>query len=199
MKRQLLILTCALTVLFWVGLSSKAQTKKGEPPLEEGSKKSKIVAVNTNELEAFPYDAGKVKFIASSEDTNGAWAVAELTEKPCYKTTWHRHDDLEEAYYVLEGVWTVQLADNVYEFPAGSYVLIPRGMPHGQGNFTDKPVRLLLTVTPGGFERFFGDRVELFKAKEGDKAELQKKLEALRRKYIQIIDYTWDITKKCRQ
>lgn len=158
MKRLFLVLACALTALLGSELSSDAQTETRKPPAGRSDDK-KIVAVNTNKLEAFPYDAGEVKFIASSEDTNGAWAVVELTEKPCYKTTWHRHDDLEEAYYVLEGVWTVQLADKVHEFPAGSYVLIPRGMPHGQGNFTDKPVRLLLTVTPGGLERFFRDRV----------------------------------------
>jgi quercetin dioxygenase-like cupin family protein len=139
-----------------------------------------------------PYDAGKVKFIASSEDTNGAWAVVELTEMPGYKTTWHRHNDLEEAYYVLEGVWTVKIADRTYEFPAGSYALIPRGTPHGQGNFTDKPVRLLLTVTPGGLERFFRDRVELFRTVKPGSPELQKRLTELRRKYTEIISPTWD-------
>jgi len=136
MKRLMLIVACALTLLLGSGPSSEAQTKKVEPPVGRSNNKSRIVTLDTNKLEAFPYDAGEVKFIASSEDTNGAWAVVELTEKPCYKTTWHRHDDLEEAYYVLEGVRTVQIADRVYEFPADSYVLIPRGMPHGQGNFT---------------------------------------------------------------
>ena len=53
-----------------------------------------------------------------------------------------------------------------------------------------------MTVTPGGLERFFKDRVELFQTKESDKPELQKRLEALRRKYTQVIDYTWDIQKK---
>lgn len=71
------------------------------------------------------------------------------------------------------------------------------GAPHSQGNFTDKPVKLLLTVTPGGLEHFFRDRVELFKTRESDNPELQKRLEVLRRKYTQVIDYGWDVSREC--
>jgi uncharacterized RmlC-like cupin family protein len=62
------------------------------------------VAVNTNELEAFPMDSGTYKFIASSEQTNGAFALMERTQDPRYKTTGHRHDNLDESFYVLEGL-----------------------------------------------------------------------------------------------
>jgi oxalate decarboxylase/phosphoglucose isomerase-like protein (cupin superfamily) len=99
---------------------------------------------------------------------------------------------------VLEGVWTVQIRNKIQEFPAGSYVLIPRGTPHGQGNFTKRPVKLLVIVAPGSFDRFYRDRAELFKAKGSSKADLEKGLEALRQKYIQVIDYTWNIQKECR-
>ena len=199
MKGLLSVLACALAVLLGSESLSEAQTKKREPPVGRSDKKSKVVAVNTNDLEEFLVESGAMKFIASSEDTNGAFAVVERTQQPCYKTTWHRHDNFEESFYVLEGVWTVQIAEKVHEFPAGSYVLIPRGTPHGQGNFTPKPVRLLEMVAPGGFERFHKDRVELFKTKGSNKAELERGLEALRRKYIQVIDYTWDIPKECRE
>ena len=192
MEKLPFFLLCAVSLLLGSELSSEAQTKKPETPAGRSDNKSKIVALNTNELEALPYDAGKVKFIVSSEETNGAWAVVELTEMPGYKTTWHRHNDLEEAYYVVEGVWTVKIADKTYEFPAGSYALIPRGMPHGQGNFTDKPVRLLLTVTPGGLEQFFKERVELFKTMKPDQPEFRERLTELRRKYTDIVSQTWE-------
>ncbi len=199
MKRTLSALACVLVVLLAFESLSEAQTKKRDPPATPSGSTSKVVALNTNELEAFPIDSGKLKFIASSEDTNGAFAMVERTQDPCYKTTWHRHDDFEESFYVLEGVWTVQIADKVHEFPAGSFVQIPRGTPHGQGNFTRKPVRLLVVLTPGGFERFYKERAELFKTKGGNNAEVEKGLEALRRKYVQLLDYTWDIPKECRQ
>jgi quercetin dioxygenase-like cupin family protein len=117
MKRLLSVLACALAVLLGSESLSAAQTKKREPPVGRSDKKSKVVAVNTNELEEFPVESGEMKFIASSEDTNGAFAVVERTQQPCYKTTWHRHDNFEESFYVLEGEWTVQIADKVHEFP----------------------------------------------------------------------------------
>jgi quercetin dioxygenase-like cupin family protein len=188
-----------LAVLLALVSPCEAQTTQRVAGAGRRANRAKIVALNTNELETFPVESGAMKVIASSDDTNGAFAVVERTQDPCYKTTWHRHDTFEETFYVLEGVWTVQIADKVHEFSAGSYVLIPRGTPHGQGNFTKKPVRLLVLVSPGGFERFYKDRAELFKTKASNKVELEKGLEALRKKYVGVIDYTWDIAKECRE
>jgi quercetin dioxygenase-like cupin family protein len=64
---------------------------------------------------------------------------------------------------VLEGVLTAKIADKTYELPAGSYILIPRGTPHGQANFEKVPVKVLVTITPSGFEQHIKDRIELFK------------------------------------
>ncbi len=197
MKRLLLVLICALAVFFGFEQLSETQTKKEKSLPEQNSNKPKVIALNTNELEAFSYDAGKVKFIATSEDTNSAYAVVELTEMPGYKTAWHQHNNCEEAFYVVEGVLTIKIADKISEFPAGSYILIPRGTPHGQGNFSKNSVRLLTTFTPGGFDLFFKERVELFKTvKPGDSA-FKKKFDELRekhRKWVEILG-AWDIQK----
>ena len=194
MKRLSLVVICALALLSGIEQLARTQTKPDKPQPKQSQSKPKIVAVNTNELEALSYDAGEIKFIASSEDTNGAYAVVELTEMPLYKTAWHQHNNCEEAFYVVEEILTIQIADKSYQLPAGSYVLIPRGTPHGQGNFTAKPVRLLTTFTPGGFDYFFRDRVELFKTiKPGDPA-FQKKFDELRakhRKWVEILG-TWN-------
>jgi quercetin dioxygenase-like cupin family protein len=193
MKKPSLVVICGLALLFCSAQLSITQTKKAE----QSQNKLKIVALNTNELEALSYDAGKVKFITSSEDTSGAYAIVELTEMPGYKTAWHQHNNCEEAFYVVEGVLTIKLVDKTYEFPAGSYVLIPRGTPHGQGNFTKTPVRLLTTFTPGGFDQFFRDRVELFKTvKPGDPTFQQKfdKLREKHRKWVEILG-AWDMQK----
>jgi quercetin dioxygenase-like cupin family protein len=150
--------------------------------------KPKVVAVDTNRLDALAYDAGMVKFIAESADTNGAYAVVELTEMPGYKTAWHQHNNCEEAFYVVEGTLTIKLIDKTYEMPTGSYILIPRGTPHGQGNFTGKPVRLLTTFTPGGFDVFFRDRVDLFKTVKPSQSGFQSKFDALREKHKRWVE-----------
>ncbi|MDQ3180788.1 MAG: hypothetical protein M3Q33_09735, partial [Acidobacteriota bacterium] len=80
MKKLLLVMLCALTLLFGFEQASEAQTKKVKSLSEQTQKESKIVtlktpnivALDTNELETFSYDAGKIKFIASSKETNGA-------------------------------------------------------------------------------------------------------------------------------
>ena len=194
MKNLSLVVICALALLFGIEQFAHTQTKPEKRQSEQSQSNPKVVAVNTNELEVFSYDAGKVRFIASSEDTSGAYAVVELTEMPGYKTAWHQHNNCEEAFYVVEGTLTIQIADKTYEFPAGSYVLIPRGTPHGQGNFTTSPVRLLTTFTPGGFDHFFRDRVDLFKAVKPGECAFQKKFDELRekhRKWVEILG-TWN-------
>ena len=190
LRRLLLGTVCAAALLFGFTPTSKTQTKPEKSLSGQNQSKPKIIALNTNDLEAFDYDAGKVKFIATSEDTNGGYAVVELAEMPGYKTAWHQHNNCEEAFYVVEGVLTIQLADKLYEMPAGSYILIPRGTPHGQGNFTNKPATLLTTFTPGGFDLFFRDRVELYKTVKPGEPAFQKRFDGLRAKHkewVQIL------------
>jgi quercetin dioxygenase-like cupin family protein len=113
--------------------------------------------------------------LTSSEDTNGAWSLLEVVEMPGYKTNLHRHNHTDEAFYVLQGELTTRINDMISEYPAGSYVLIPRGTPHAQGNRGRVPAKLLLAMTPGGFEQSFKDRVELFKTTKPDDPDFRKK------------------------
>ena len=175
MKKACLAVICVFLLSLGFDPSFKAQTKQETPPAEQDKNKPKAVAVNTKDIEAFSYDAGKVKFIATSEDTNGVFAVLEVTELPGYKTSWHRHNHTEETFYVLEGVLTFKINDQVAEYPAGSYVWVPHGTPHGQGNFSKNPVRFILTVTPGGYDHRFRERIELYKTTKPGDPDFQKK------------------------
>ncbi len=157
--------------------------------------KPKVIALKPGEPSELAYDAGKVRLLASSEDTNGAWSVVELTEMPGYKTRIHRHNYTDETYYVLEGVFTAKIGDKTHELPAGSYIVIPRGTPHAQGNFGKVPVRVLLTMTPGGFEKSFQDRAELFKTVKTDSPDFRMKREELmtKGKYDREFLGDWDM------
>jgi len=154
--KKILLLTLFVSVLFFAveGLS-ETETKPQNALSEQDRGKPSVIAVKSGEPHALAYDAGTVRFLASSGDTNGAWSLVELTEMPGYKTNLHRHNHTDEAFYVLEGVLTVRIDTTVSEYPAGSYVLIPRGTLHAQGNGGKVPVRILLAMTPGGFERSF--------------------------------------------
>jgi len=167
MKKILLVLF-GFALFFSAGQVSETQTKSDNAQSQQDKDRPKIIALKSGEPDELTYDAGTVKFLASSADTNGAWSLVELTEKPGYKTRLHRHIYTDEAYYVLEGVLTAKIADKTYELPAGSYILIPHGTPHAQGNLGKVPVKVLLTMTPGGFEGSFKDRAELIKTVKPD-------------------------------
>lgn len=157
---------------------ASTQTQPQGTQSEQDKDRPKLIAVKAGEPKELSYDAGTVRFLASSEDTHGAWSLVELKEMPGYHTNLHRHNHTDEAFYVMEGVLTVKINDTLSDYPAGSYVLIPRGTAHAQGNGGKVPARLLLTMTPGGFERSFKDRVDLFKtAKPSDPDFRQKRKE----------------------
>jgi hypothetical protein len=59
-------------------------------------------------------------------------------------------------------------------------MVIPRGTPHGHGNAGNVPVRVLLTNTPAGFERYFKERAALLKVMKPSDPEFGKKMRALR-------------------
>lgn len=120
------------------------------------------------------YDAGKLRILASSESTGGRYSVLELNELPEYKTPPHMHPNMDETFYVLEGTLELRLPSKTYRLGPGSYVHVPRNMPHAQGSADDKPVRVLITVSPGEFEAFFLDRVDLMKTTPRDHPDFQR-------------------------
>jgi quercetin dioxygenase-like cupin family protein len=178
MKKILLSMLFVSAVFVSFERLSQTQTKPENTQSDQDKDRPKLIALKSGEPEELTYDAGTVRFLATSSDTKGAWSLVELKEMPGYHTNLHRHNHTDEAFYVMEGVLTVKINDNLSDYPAGSYVLIPRGTPHAQGNRGKVPARILLTMTPGGFERSFKDRVDLFKtAKPTDPDFRQKRKE----------------------
>lgn len=61
----------------------------------------------------------------------------------------HVHHADDEAWYVLEGTLRFRIGDDVFEAPAGSAVLAPKGTPHAYGNARrGQLARYLLVMTP---------------------------------------------------
>jgi quercetin dioxygenase-like cupin family protein len=202
MKKILLLVLLGSAFLFSFERTSETQTQTAQTLSDktlsaQDKTKPKIVALQPGEPDEVTYDAGAARFLASSEDTNGAWSLVELTEQPGYKTRIHRHIYTDETYYVLEGVLTAKIADKTYELPAGSYILIPHGTPHAQGNLGKVPVKVLLTMTPGGFEGSFKDRAELIKTVKPGDPNFIKMREAMmiKRKYDREFLGDWNTQK----
>lgn len=54
----------------------------------------------------------------------------------------HKHEEMEEVIYVLEGSGRAWEEGEVYDVSAGDAVLFPKGKRHMIANNTDEPLRL---------------------------------------------------------
>ncbi len=93
----------------------------------------------------------------TSEDTNGMYSVFEDIVPPGAGPVPHTHTREDETLFVLEGSLTAWLGGQRHELSEGDFVHMPRGVEHYFKNLTEKHTRMLLTYTPGGFERWFLD------------------------------------------
>ncbi|MDQ4129221.1 MAG: cupin domain-containing protein, partial [Actinomycetota bacterium] len=67
----------------------------------------------------------------------------------------HLHRSHEEAFYVLEGELTLRAGSRKIAAPAGSFVVVPRGVAHQPSNPGTEPTRVLLVFSPAGMDGFF--------------------------------------------
>lgn len=102
-----------------------------------------------------------VHFKVWGEQTGGAFAVVEHPVAPATIVEPHLHDHEDELSYVLEGVLWARVGDQELELSAGSYLWKPRGVLHTFWNPGPDPVRILETISPAGFERFFEELADL--------------------------------------
>jgi quercetin dioxygenase-like cupin family protein len=104
---------------------------------------------------------GRMVVKVRDEETGGAYSVHDNVipaGTPGPRPHLHRHHD--EAFYVLEGTLTVRIGPRTVTAPAGSFVLIPRGIVHQPSNPGPEPVRVLLIFSPAGMDRFFVEAAE---------------------------------------
>ena len=156
--------------------------------------KSSILVVDGSKVKTSDFINQGLKFFVSGTDTGGRMTVWESTEHPGFKTQWHSHNNSEETFYVLEGVLTIKSGGKTFHVNAGSFVFVPRGTPHGQGNFTDKPVRFITTVTPAGIEAFFHERDKLLKGLTPSDPQYAPLLQQVREKHKYWVEPlgTWE-------
>lgn len=88
----------------------------------------------------------------SALDTEGAYSVVEIVSNPGDSSPLHVHSKEDEYVVVLEGTAKIVYGDESITANAGTSHLLKRGIPHGWGNPTDSPIRLLMIASPGGCE-----------------------------------------------
>jgi quercetin dioxygenase-like cupin family protein len=90
----------------------------------------------------------------SSGETQGAYAVVELTLPSGVGPPPHIHHAMEETFYLLEGALEFVAEGTTTTATAGSLVRIPHGVRRAYRNGGATPARVLVFFLPGGFDGF---------------------------------------------
>ena len=123
--------------------------------------------MNTKPVIHLPGEAHKVTlagqplaFLVTGEDTSHT-SMFEWTVPPGFSTGLHVHRVQEETFYVLDGECEWRIGGRTIRAAPGAYVFIPPGVPHDIANVSDRPARMIMTVSPPGHEHYFEELARL--------------------------------------
>lgn len=109
---------------------------------------------------AFQFFKQTVAVLASANDTNGVVGAVEVAGPAGSVPPLHVHQHEDEAFFVLEGDYSVFIGDEVIEASPGAWVWGPRAVPHGYQIHSARGRHLSL-VMPAGFEAFFEEVADI--------------------------------------
>ncbi len=120
-------------------------------------KTSSFLAGQGNATDKGPWYEGtageRIAVRLSSTDTNGAYAIVESVTAPGCSPPMHLHRNEEEHFVVLAGTYRILIEDKVFDAPVSTSITVPRGSRHSWRNVSNEIGRLLVILTPGGFEK----------------------------------------------
>ncbi len=109
-----------------------------------------------------------VVFKLFGKDTGGAFSIVEHPIRPKTLVPPHMHADEDEFSFVVKGKVGVRIGDQIAIAGPGSYILKPRNIPHTFWNPGKTMARLVEIISPPGFENFFDEASNLFRAAPPD-------------------------------
>jgi quercetin dioxygenase-like cupin family protein len=101
-----------------------------------------------------------ITVLASASDTNGVLGAVEVASPSGAAPPLHVHHREDEAFYIIEGEYTVIIGDEVIAGVPGTWVWGPRDVPHGYQVHSPHGRHIGVT-TPAGFEAFFEEVADL--------------------------------------
>jgi len=94
---------------------------------------------------------------AMTEDTETRFSLLEVTL--AMDIPRHVHHEADECIYVLEGELGIEFDDETHIATKGTFVLLPRDVPHALRRVSEPP-RVLQISSPGGWEHYLEDLFE---------------------------------------
>jgi quercetin dioxygenase-like cupin family protein len=100
------------------------------------------------------------RFLVTGAETGGAYFAMEAIVPPGGGPPPHIHRHEDETFYIVEGECRLLLAEEWITAGAGDFVNVPRGTVHRFQNQGTEAMRMILTFTPAGIEKFFDETLE---------------------------------------
>lgn len=97
----------------------------------------------------------QMRVLVPNEAVGGAYGVWTHWSPAGASPPRHIHHREDEIFHVLEGKLLMWCDGNTFEAQPGDTISLPRGIAHTFRVISDTPARTVMTVVPGGFERFF--------------------------------------------
>ena len=102
------------------------------------------------------YGAGdEYSFMATGEHTDGHYFSVEAVVPPGGGPPPHIQTREEEGFYVTEGELVFRASGKRVVARPGTFVHVPRGVPHQFKNESDKTARMVFFFVPAGIEGMF--------------------------------------------
>ena len=113
--------------------------------------------------------------LASDDQTSGEFTLLQTqSEPPDFGPPMHLHRDAAEAFYVLEGEYLMYVQDRQQLCPPGTFVYIPRAVPHTFKVASPGPGKKLNLFSPAAMVGFFEELAEAEAAGTATPSELDR-------------------------
>lgn len=109
------------------------------------------------------YMGSLMRLVARGADTANQYALIDGHTPRGGEPPMHVHSREDEAYFVLHGTLKVYLGEQEFSATAGTFVFLPRGVPHGFA-IDGESAKWLTLLTPAGLEGYFTELSEPAKA-----------------------------------
>lgn len=114
-----------------------------------------LLAIDPADDETLSVLGEKIRVLVSSRATAGVYAVTEEIAPPGADIPLHVHEHTDEIFHILDGELEMVCGGERETVGPDQLAPLPRGLAHSFRNVSDEPCRFTVTITPGGWERFF--------------------------------------------
>lgn len=95
--------------------------------------------------------------LATGDETGGALGLSLVTQPPGVATPLHEHGNEAEAFYLIDGTMTYRAGDDIHRLQAGSFIYLPKGLPHAFRITGETPARFIALTVPGGLMSLYDE------------------------------------------